>query len=716
MAGINIPISLSDGMTSPLESITNDVNKAVRAFENLKGILSSDFSSGLDDVGKSTIENRNFQEEHNRSIREGANSADGLLGKIKGIAGAYLGFQGIKKMISLGDAMVSNQVAVGQINDGLQTNADLNREIFDLAQRTRTAYMDTSAVVGKLGLLAKDAFSSNAELLRFTELINKSFKISGAGAQEQKAAMYQLTQAMASGVLQGDEFRSIRENAPLLAQAIQKELDGIDMKKASAEGLITNDVIKRAMFSMADEIDSRFDKFPKTFSSLSTQMANNFLAGMSPVWGALSRLWNNKHVLSFVDSTLALFNLLGNGIAFVIDGINGAITFLGNNIDILGPIILGVVGAFALYNAALMVCAMWHGIVGVAEGIHTGVMIAWTIVTGQMTLAQWGFNSALLACPITWIILAIIALISILFVVIAVINRVTGAHISGIGVICGAFAFLGSLAINIFIGILNISMMVVQGVVNLFQLGINGIINHFLTLLRNVLTVARGITSCFDSVATNIANAMVDGINIAIRAVNWLIDALNMIPGVNLGKIGEMSHTTSITHTIDNRIASIDAQIAKNNSGLNLWKAPKLDYLDMGKAYQSGYDFGKGLGDKAKGLLDFGKSKNNKENYDPSQFIDGKSPLGGTGAGKALKDTAGNTKKIAENTENSKLDVKYLREMAERQAINRFTTAEININNNISNVREEDLDGFVDHLDNEILERLEYQSEGYYKA
>lgn len=716
MAGINIPISLSDGMTSPLESITKDVNEAAKAFENLKGVLSSDFSSGLDDVGKSTIENTKYQEEHNRSIREGANSADGLLGKIKGIAGAYLGFQGIKKMISLGDAMVSNQVAVGQINDGLQTNADLNREIFDLAQRTRTAYMDTSAVVGKLGLLAKDAFSSNAELLRFTELINKSFKISGAGQQEQKAAMYQLTQAMASGRLQGDEFRSIRENAPLLAQAIQKELDGIDMKKASAEGLITNDVIKRAMFSMADEIDSRFDKFPHTFSSLATQMANNFLAGMSPVWSALSRLWNNKHVLFFVDNSIVAFHILGQVAGAVIDSINSGITFIGDNWSWLSPIIYGVIGAFLIYKGVLAGIAIWHGIVAGVQTVASFFMEFYTVATGHATVAQYGLNAAIMANPWMLVILAVIAVIAIYFAIIAVINRVTGAHISGIGVICGVFAFLGSLAINIFIGILNISMMVVQGVVNLFQLGINGIINHFLTLLRNVLTVARGITSCFDSVATNIANAMVDGINIAIRAVNWLIDALNMIPGVNLGKIGEMSHTTSITHTIDNRIASIDAQIAKNNSGLNLWKAPKLDYLDMGKAYQSGYDFGKGLGDKAKGLLDFGKSKNNKENYDPSQFIDGKSPLGGTGAGKALKDTAGNTKKIAENTENSKLDVKYLREMAERQAINRFTTAEININNNISNVRTEDLDGFVDHLDNEIQERLEYQSEGYYTA
>ncbi len=714
MAGIDIPVSLSDGLSSPFDDITNSVTQAFNELEKLKKLMESDFSNGFDGIGNQTQRNTKYQNDHNNAIREGTIAADGLLGKVKSIAGTYLTLMGLKKTIGLGDTMQTNATRVDMINDGLQTNLQLNQQIFDVAQRTRSSYIDTINTVTKLGILAKDAFSSNKELLAFTETMNKAFKVGGASMQEQKAAMYQLTQAMASGRLQGDEFRSIRENAPLLAQAIQKELDGIDMKKASAEGMITNDIIKRAAFNMADEIDARFDKFPRRFSDIAIRMANNFMLGMSPLWEAFSRLWNNKYVTSFVDNSIVAFHILGQVAGAVIDSINSGITFVGDNMDILRPIILGVVGAFTLYNAALMTCAIRKGILSVAAAAYIVVLDILDLATKKITLSQSVFNGTLLACPITWIILAIIAVISLLFVAIAVINKVTGAHISAVGVIIGFLFALWTFTINMLKSIINFTLLIVEGAVNLFQLGVSAIINQFLKLLKNVLSIARGITSCFDSVATNIANAMVDGINVAIRAVNKLISALKKIPGFKkLGKVGEVPRMPSITHTIDTRIAKIDGLMASNKANAGRWKAPQLEYGSVLDSYRKGYKIGQGIGDTIKGFFDFNKGKKREEKYDPSQFLGQGSPAGNS---KALKDTAGNTKKIAENTDNSKLDVRYLREMAERQAINRFTTAEIKIQNNISQIKTEDLDGFVDHLNIELQERLENQVEGYYTA
>lgn len=715
MAGIDIPVSLSDGLSSPFDDITNSVTQAFNELEKLKKLMESDFSNGFDGIGNQTQRNTKYQHDHNNAIREGTTAADGLLGKVKSIAGTYLTLMGLKKTISLGDTMQTNATRVDMINDGLQTNLQLNQQIFDVAQRTRSSYIDTINTVTKLGILARDAFSSNKELLAFTETMNKAFKVSGASMQEQKAAMYQLTQAMASGRLQGDEFRSIRENAPLLAQAIQKELDGIgiDSKKASSEGMITNDIIKRAVFNMADEIDAKFNEFPEKFSELARRMVDNFILGMSPLWGAFSRLWNNKYVTSFVDNSIVAFHILGQVAGAVIDSINSGITFIGDNWSWLSPIIYGVVGAFLIYKGVLAGIAIWHGIVAGVQTVASFVMEFYAVSTGHATVAQHGLNAALMANPWMLVILAVIAVIAIYFVVIAVINKVTGSHISAVGVIVGALFALWTFTINTLKSIINFTMLIVEGAVNLFQLGVSAIINQFLKLLKNVLSIARGITSCFDSVATNIANAMVDGINVAIRAVNKLISALNKIPGIDIGKIGEMSHTASITHTIDTRIAKIDGLMASNKANAGRWKAPQLEYGSVLDSYRKGYKIGQGIGDKVKGFFDFNKGKKKEEKYDPSQFLGQGSPAGNS---KALKDTAGNTKKIAENTDNSKLDVRYLREMAERQAINRFTTAEIKIQNNISQIKTEDLDGFVDHLNTELQERLENQVEGYYTA
>lgn len=719
MSEINIPIRLSDGISAPFQSMASSVEKTFSSLQKLKGVMSSDFGKPITSIGNQTLRNKQYQDEHNRSIAEGATNASNLLNKVKGIAGAYLGMQGLKKVIDVGDSMANMNSSIGMISNGTKdTEANL-KKIYDMSIRTRSSFTDNAKIVGKLGLLAKDAFKDNNELIAFSETMNKAFKVSGASIIEQTAAMHQLTQAMASGRLQGDEFRSILENAPMLAQAIQKELNGIDMKKASSEGLITADVIKRAMFNASDEINKRFAGLPVTFGDIMNVVKNVGIKTLTPLWEAFSRLWNNEKVQKFAIGIAYAFGVIGQIGAVAIDGIASAIGFLVDNMNIILPIVGTLVGAFLIYKGVLLATAVIKGVLAAAEAVHAGITIAWTIATGAMTMAQWGLNTALFACPITWIVLGIIALIAILFIVVGVINKVKGTHISAVGIMVGSIYALGTIIMNILKFIANLFLAVIESVVNLFIIMKGKVHNVFLSIAKVAAQITRAIANEFYDAGDAIGQAFVNGANMAIKAINWIVKALNKIPGVNLSEMSSISFTKSsrsLVKAMNNDIASIESQI-KSNDNPSLWKAPQFEYGNIKGSFDKGYNIGEGLVNGAKD-----KFKDMKDGIkDVTDLMNGKGlsgALGGDnglgGAGKALKDTAGNTKKIADNTEKSNLDVRYLREMAERQAINRYTTANINIQTQINNPMDDDIDGFVDKLNDKLIERMDRQTEGVY--
>lgn len=269
MATIRTAIQVYDGMTPGLRSITNALNMTISSFEALQSASHNAVDTAsiqaaraelnraelaFNEIEQQIREANQAQQQFNNDIRNSQGAADGLLGKLKSVAMSIGAAFGAKKIIELTDSMTSTNARLDLMNDGLQTTEELQNMILKSANASRVAYMDTAAAVSKLGIMAKDAFSSNAEIVAFTELMNKNFAIGGASIQEQTAAMYQLTQAMAAGKLQGDEFRSIMENAPLLAQSIAEYMGKSvgELKDMSAEGLITADVIKNAMFASAD--------------------------------------------------------------------------------------------------------------------------------------------------------------------------------------------------------------------------------------------------------------------------------------------------------------------------------------------------------------------------------------------------------------------------------------------------------------------------------
>ena len=236
--------------------------------------LNNQFSSAVDKIYNSTVKAKNAilgasksADDFGKKLSGMKKSSDSANSSLKGLIASAVSVAGVMKGLDITDAYTNTNARLAMINDGLQTQAQLNDKVFQAAQRSRGSYMEMASAVSKMNLLAGDTFKTNDEAIAFTELLTKSLKVSGASQGEQSSAFLQLTQALAAGKLQGDEFRSIMENAPMVAQAIA-DFTGKskgELKEMSAEGTITADIIKNAMFMAADDIESKFSKMPKTF-------------------------------------------------------------------------------------------------------------------------------------------------------------------------------------------------------------------------------------------------------------------------------------------------------------------------------------------------------------------------------------------------------------------------------------------------------------------
>lgn len=380
MATIRTAIQIYDGMSPALRSMNNALNIVLNSFEAVHGasgnaINTSSIQAARQELAKAEVsfnkiekairQSDQAQKQLNNDIRGGKGETDGLLDKVKNLVGAYIGIQTIKAGIELVDNN-SNQLArLNLINDGLQTQEQLQQKVFQAAQNSRAAYGDTASAVAKLGITAKSSFSGNGEIIKFTELMNKSFKVGGASAQEQAAGMYQLTQAMASGRLQGDEYRSIIENAPLLAKSIENYMRNVkgatgSMKDWSADGQLTASVIKAALFNAGDEIEEKYKAMPITFADAWIRIQNRLIMSFQPLIQAIAK---------------------------------GA-QFIDENWSTLEPIFYGLAAAVLWYALAL--------------GIQT-------LATLIATAAAEGFFAVLLANPLFWIALAIGAIVVLIY-------------------------------------------------------------------------------------------------------------------------------------------------------------------------------------------------------------------------------------------------------------------------------------------------------------
>lgn len=437
----------------------------------------------------------------------------------------------VKAGLDYSDNLALNKARLNLMNDGLQTTEELQDKIFAASQRSRGSYDDMTKSVAKLGLLAGDAFKSNDEMIAFSEMMNKSFKVSGAGQQEISAATYQLTQAMASGRLQGDEFRSIMENAPMLADAIAKYMGKSkgELRDLAAEGVITSDIIKNALFSSADDINTKYEQMPKTFADAMTSIQNNAQKTLQPVADKISNLLNSPQFQSMVNVIINGIGLIGDGIAWLLGVGTSIYDWCQNHLPLIKALLFGIgvyMGVTMVKDVALLTVALlkqagaWllaHSqmilVIGAlalgyyvfqqTNSILTTLAVMIAVVAGVMAIwniAQWALNSAMYACPIVWIIVLIIALIAVIYLVLQWIGKTTKVANSGLGMIAGGvnvviqfFKNLGLVVANIGLGIWNVLKACASNIGTAFKNTILNIKSWFYGMLSTALTVVEGI-------------------------------------------------------------------------------------------------------------------------------------------------------------------------------------------------------------------------------
>lgn len=703
----------ADTANAELEQLRSQLNRAVqdqedlnRAMERMDVSAANEAYLRLSDTVSNTEryirDNTDEQGRFNRAIDEGTQGASDLMNMIKGAVAAYASVQTIGKVMDLSDQLTSTTARINLMNDGLQSTQDLQNMIYLSAERSRGAYQTTADAVSKLGLMAGDAFSSSEEIIAFTEQLNKQFTIAGTEAAGIDAAMLQLTQAMGSGVLRGEEYNSILEQAPNIIQAIADymEVPKGQLKDMAAEGQITAEIVKNAMFAAADETNAKFESMPKTFNQIWTSFQNNALMAFQPVLQRLNDIANSESFQTFVNGAIEALSMVA-GIAVEIFNLIASVgTMIADNWSWLSPIIYGVAAALLVYYGRLMLVrgaelalAAVQGVVAVAKGILAAATMLVTGATWAQTTAQYGLNAAMYACPIVWIIILIIALIALFYAAVAAVNKFAGTSVSATGIICGVFMVAAA-----FIG-------------NLFVALINFVIDIFVVLWNFIAAFANFFGNVFNDPVGAIARLFFDLVDTVLSLLQSLASAIDTIFGSNLAGAVQ-GWRDSLGGWVDSTFGQGEEIMAKLNA-----EDLHLDRFEYSSAWDAGYSFGEGIDESI-------------ANFDPSSLFDTNVPgagdyadlsnygsdLGGLGGiGSGVDDIAGNTGAIADSMDITEEDLKYLRDIAEQEAVNRFTTAEISVDmsgmqNNISNGM--DLDGVISGLTEGVNEAIDSMAEG----
>ena len=699
----NNPLNIgTETANAELERLRGQLDQAIQEQENLNRAVDDmdvqaaneaylRLSQTIGNTESYIRDNVDEQGRFNQEINEGVANADNLMNAIKGAVAAYATVQTVGKVLDLSDTLTSTTARLNLMNDGLQTTQDLQNMIYLSAERARGSYQATADAVSKLGLMAGDAFGSSEEIVAFMEQINKQFTIAGTEAAGIDAAMLQLTQAMGSGVLRGEEYNSILEQAPNIIQAIADymEVPKGQLKDMAADGAITADIVKAAMFAAADETNEKFASMPKTFSQIWTSFQNTALMAFQPVLNRLNEIANSDAFQQFVNNAIEGLSVVAGVALEIFDLLVSVAGAAADNWSWLSPIIYGVAAALAVYYGWQLAVNMINAI---SKGIHVAMAVAQMIhaaATAAEIAAQNGLNAALYACPIVWIIVLIIALIALFYAAVAAVNKFAGTSVSATGIICGVFAVAGA-----FIG-------------NLFVTLINFVIDIFVVLWNFIAAFANFFANVFNDPVAAIARLFFDLVDTILSLLQSLASAIDTIFGSNLA--GAVSGwRDSLGGWVDSTFGKGTEVMAKVNAS-----DYHLDRFEYSGAWDAGYSFGEGIEDTI-------------SNFDPSSLFNTNIPSASdyadlsnyTGSiGDGVGDIADNTGSIKDSLDITEEDLKYLRDIAEQEAINRFTTAEITIeqtnNNNVSGSM--DLDGVVSGLTDAVNEAVDIITEGVHE-
>ena len=610
-------------------------------------------------------------------------------GKLRTLIGTMASLAALKGGMDATDTYTNTSARLSMITSSPEEQTALKGDIFAAARRSRGDYTDMANAVAKMKMLAGDTFGTNQEAVGFTELLNKSLKVSGAGQAEQNSAFLQLTQAMAAGKLQGDEFRSVMENAPMVANAISQYM-GVskgELKELSSDGVITADIIKNAMFQAADDINGKFDSMPRTFADVWTGIKNTGIQAFGGIMIRVNEMLNSDIGQSVIGNLTGAIYLAADAADLFLGGLE----LIAENMDLIAPIAGGLVAAFVAYNTVLAVTNGLELASATAKGIHaaaTNVQAAATAmqsgVTFMATVRQYGFNAALAACPITWIVGGLILITSLFYAGVAAVNHFAGTSISATGMIVGALFTAGALIGNLFIG------------------GYNFLVGIWIDVTNLFISFAEFFANFLNNPVLAIMNLIADLANFVMGVLSSLAKAIDTVFGSNLSSMVN-SWSDSVNDFKDG--ISKDSTISYERIDKTKLQFDGISYKD---AYNKGYGLGKTFGDKASGLLSGFGSKDGigGSEIDFSQLATAGNPavIKGTGKGGAVK------------VETEKEDIEWMRKLAERDYVARIAqnTLAPNIRVEFSGpiTKEADTDSVMSHVVEELREIIETAPEG----
>jgi len=571
------------------------------------------------------------QQDLNEDIEEGQNAADGLLNIFKGMAGVVgLDFS-VENILALSDQMATTKASLASMVDEFNTVEELQKKIFQSAERSRGSYLAMADAVAKMGTMAKDAFGGNDEIIAFTEQLNKHFVISGTSAQDIDSIMSQLTQSMAQGVLSGEELSSIFIEVPTIIQAIAGYM-GIGTEEVinlAQEGQITADIFKNAMFGAANETNAALESMPMTWAQIFTSVINKVIMVSQPL-------------LEFIN-------------------------LLASNWSILEPIILSVGAAILTYLA----------VTKSAEAVTKGA----ELVTKAWTAAQAAFNAVMALNPIAAVAIIIMLFIGLVYAGIAIYNKFAEESVSATGMIVGALMVAAAIVLNIFIGVIN--LLITWGITlwnfilsfaeffkNVFNDPVGSIVRLFSNMADAILGVLEGIAGAADTLF---------GSNLAASVAGWRSELQNM--------------TDDLVGEAEIKVDRLDAS------------AYRIDGVDYVEAYKEGYDWGSKF--SLKGVLG---------EVAPQGFEGFELP---EGIGEGIDEIAANTTDMRDTMEISEEDLKYMRDIAEREVIDRTVLRDVKleVSNSFGDVRETaDVDGIITRIEERLVEAIDSEAEGDYNV
>lgn len=713
---IKTSIDIQDRVSQKLNRVILQLNKTTSAFQAADAVSNTALTGATVQTAAEQIYNYETRiEELEQKIEQAgeqmeklkdntkqssgeAQNLSRIMGGIKTLIASYAGFNALQGIAKTSDDLTQTTARLGMMNEGfretggaLESTDDLVNLVYASAQNARGSFGDMAAVVAKFGNNAKDAFSSSAEVVDFANLVQKQMTIAGASTTEASNAMLQLSQALGSGVLRGDELNSIFEQAPNLIQTIADYMDVPigSIRQMASDGKLSADTVKAAIFSASEDINAKFDQMPMTWGQVTQRMKNSALQNFKPVLNKVNELAGNERFTSAANSVLGSLATVAVAALTVMNIVGAAGGFVADNWSVIGPIVYGVAGAFAVYAAYLGIVKGIEAASTAASILHSvamsakiGITALMTHSTMEATAAQMGYNGALYACPIVWIIVLIIALIAVIYAVCSAIAKMTGVANSGFGVITG---------------------------------GINVVIQFFKNLGLSVADIALGIGNAIAALASNMGTAFYNTIcNVQSWFYNLLSTALSVIESIcaALNKLPFVSFDYSNISSAADDYASKAAQAAGNkqeyksvgdafSEGMSVFDTFQDGWAS--DAFKAGTSWGDGLTDKVSGM--FSGTAAEETGYAMS---------GDSGIGDNIGDIAEDTSKISKSVDISNENLKYLRDIAETEAVNRFTTAEIKVDmtnhNTVSSGM--DIDGIVRQLSYGVTEAMTAAAEG----